>query len=124
MSEIRSVSSFDRFASVDAHLWSGTDACTEHTGQELMRALSALRNSCVHRAYASGTWAVAEHAHQFPQNIKLEATFQEFKTILFPTNCIHYRRLLCFKLKDAYQGEYFSAKNKEVWEIKKHANIK
>ncbi len=52
---------------------SGTDACTEHVRQELMRKLSIrVRNWCVHWAYASGTNACteripiknAEHTHQ------------------------------------------------------------
>ncbi len=44
---------------------SGTDAYCEHTGQELMRALSIrVRNWCVRWAYGSGTDACAEHTGQ------------------------------------------------------------
>ncbi len=40
---------------------SGTDSCTEHARQELMRTLSIrVRNWCVHWAYASGTNACTE----------------------------------------------------------------
>ncbi len=52
---------------------SGTDVCTEHTHQVLMRALAKfpsnmlsirIRNWCVHWAYASGTDVCTERTHQ------------------------------------------------------------
>ncbi len=44
---------------------SGTDAYPEHTGQELMRSLSIrVRNWCVPLAYASVSYAYAQHKHK------------------------------------------------------------
>ncbi len=44
---------------------SGTYACTDHTHQELMRALSIrISNLSMHWAYASGTEACTESTHQ------------------------------------------------------------
>ncbi len=60
---------------------SETDAYFEHTGQELMRALSIrVRNWCVHWAYASGTDAHAQRAHHkfflsYPSAVPVSSKF-------------------------------------------------